>query len=153
MLRKLSESDDEWDSPLDPALLAYRTTTRDSAGFTPFKLEFGKGTYLPIEARAGGLFQDNEECSYPHTTHKTSYPSHCHSQIIDYPLQKLSHFYSPRAVICHGAQYWMVSCCATCCDIAINDQGREFVIKSVTGSSSAVELKSVWQAHTTPKQN
>ena len=61
MLRKLADSVDCWDSSLDPALFAYRTSVHDSTGFTPYKLVYGKEARLPIDmpARVGASEEDS----------------------------------------------------------------------------------------------
>ena len=68
MFRKLAESEDAWESSLDTALFAYRTSVHALTGLTPYRLVHSKEAQLPIDVQRrdfhhseGSESTDNED--------------------------------------------------------------------------------------------
>ncbi len=49
--------DDTWDRHLPEILMAYRASTHESTGFTPFRLVFGREIHLPIDVMFGSAHE------------------------------------------------------------------------------------------------
>ena len=49
MTKKVQAHRKDWSEKLQEALWAYRITYKDSIGFTPYQLVYGKKALLPIE--------------------------------------------------------------------------------------------------------
>ncbi|KAK3736572.1 hypothetical protein QZH41_003146 [Actinostola sp. cb2023] len=59
---RVEDQPDRWDEHLDYCLLAYRSSTHSSTGYTPFELMFGRQVRIPLDVMMGEVAET--ECSY-----------------------------------------------------------------------------------------
>ena len=64
LAKTVKESQRDWDSCLQKALFAYRTSLHEATGFTPFHLVFGRTPKLPIDVMLGRVGEIEYE-EYP----------------------------------------------------------------------------------------